>query len=149
MASQAAKGFRKEIASGKINILCCNVTSIPCNANTFDSIFHVNCYYFWPDALGAAMELHRVLKPNSMMVTTLVLSRLQKRITDGSMRYGNIDPIRYMTALEHAGFTNVHIKYHEADVGLEYQAIYSTSASEECPHDFDQSKTNSDLKPSS
>ena len=87
-----------------------SVTEIPYPDSTFDSIFHCNCYYFWPNMDEAVTELHRVIKPDGVMATTLFLQGLRKLEKYGFMQHGNIDPDRYMTSLEKNGFYDVNMK---------------------------------------
>jgi ubiquinone/menaquinone biosynthesis C-methylase UbiE len=108
--NMASRNLKQEIATGKVTLHMASVTDIPFDASTFDSIFHTNCYYFWPDMDAAAKELHRVIKPEKLMVACLNHSRLKDLAEKGFMQCGNIDPDRYMSALEKNGFYDVNMK---------------------------------------
>ncbi|XP_045211812.2 uncharacterized protein LOC123563200 [Mercenaria mercenaria] len=108
--SLANKNLKQEIGTGKIKLHLASVTDIPYDSCTFDSIFHCNCYYFWPNMDDAVTELHRVIKPDKSMVATLSLPRMKMVQKHGFMQYGNIDPERYMTSLEKNGFYDVVMK---------------------------------------
>ncbi|CAD5118713.1 DgyrCDS7394 [Dimorphilus gyrociliatus] len=124
MVNSANLFYKKYINAGKLDITYGSVTQLPYAPNTFDRIYHVNCYYFWKDMPLACTELYRVLKPNSYVVATLNLERLKLSKKKGLMKYASFDPIKYMHALESAGFENVKIEYLNG-----YQAIYGHIAS--------------------
>ncbi|XP_045211813.2 uncharacterized protein LOC123563201 [Mercenaria mercenaria] len=106
----ANKNLKQEIGTGKIKLHLASVTEIPYDSCTFDSIFHCNCYYFWPNMDDAVAELHRVIKPDKIMVATLSHTGMKTVRKIGFMQYGNIDPERYMTSLEKNGFYDVVMK---------------------------------------
>jgi SAM-dependent methyltransferase len=96
-----------------------SVTDIPFEASTFDSIFHTNCYFYWPDMDAAAKELHRVIKPEKIMVTCHNHSLVKKIAQHGFLQGSNIDQDRYMSALEKNGFYDVNMK----SVSFENKAV--------------------------
>uniref|UniRef100_A0A914WSW5 Methionine--tRNA ligase, mitochondrial n=1 Tax=Plectus sambesii TaxID=2011161 RepID=A0A914WSW5_9BILA len=125
MHNRARKKFALEIAEDKnIHFECADVVHMPFPNDFFDGIFHCNCYYYWPDMHRATFEIFRILKPGGKIVATLNLDRLQRSIKQGLMRYGNPDPVRYMSALEDAGFRDVSIEYFPDKQKPEYQAIF-------------------------
>lgn len=119
MVNSANLFFKRKINSGKLDITFGSVTQLPYSPNTFDRIYHVNCYYFWKDMPLACTELYRVLKPHSFVVATLNLEKLKQSKQRGFLKYASFDPIKYMHALESAGFENVKIEYLKG-----FQAIY-------------------------
>ena len=40
---------------------------LPWDENTFDCVFHVNCFYFWPNCEVALQNISRVLKPEGIV----------------------------------------------------------------------------------
>uniref|UniRef100_T1IVK0 Methyltransferase type 11 domain-containing protein n=1 Tax=Strigamia maritima TaxID=126957 RepID=T1IVK0_STRMM len=120
----AFTSFRKEIREGKVELYRSDVINLPFADNTFDRVFHCNCFYFWADLEGVAKEIHRVMKPNSLMVTTLSLSSLQQSKTQGHLPGTNTDVLNYMVALENASFSNVYIEYLKYK-DIPYQAIFA------------------------
>lgn len=125
---EVAKERMKElVASGKVTLHHCDVAAMPLADSTVDKVFHCNCYYFWPDLRKGTSEIHRVMKPGGLMVTTLrllsVASLAAKRVMPGE----NWRPEAYMAALRDSGFTDVRIedKQHKH---ITYQAIYATAS---------------------
>lgn len=49
---------------------------LPYSDNFFERVFHVNCYYFWPDLDQGISELGRVMKTDGLMVSTFVRDKL-------------------------------------------------------------------------
>ena len=124
MVECALTKFKKEIARREIEISQANVEQLPYSNSQFDRVFHCNTYYFWHNMSMAYPELYRVMKPNSLMVTTLNIERL-KTVKDVLKSLGaKWDPLEYMHKLEMAGFTDVNIQY-LTDGDQEYQAIFA------------------------
>lgn len=124
MASELMKDL---VASGKVTLHHCDVAAMPLADSTVDKVFHCNCYYFWPDLRKGATEIHRVMKPGGLMVTTLNLPRVALFAAKGVMPGENWHPENYMAALRDSGFTDVRVedKQHQ---NITFQAIYATAS---------------------
>jgi len=110
----------------KMFVFQANVESIPLNTNTVDRVFHCNCYYFWPSMRKAMREIYRVMRPGSLMITTLDIKHLEKVKRKGFLKYGYTDPMKYMSCLENYGFENVRMEYKtDADTGQDFQVIFA------------------------
>jgi len=46
-----------------------SATGIPFPDASFDALFHINCWYFWPDLSGGLRECARVLRPGGAMLS--------------------------------------------------------------------------------
>jgi len=114
--------------SGKVELLHLPVDNlVSLNNDYVDKIFHCNCYYFWPSLLAGSKVLYRVLKPGGLMITTLSLDSIKFADKSGYIPSKNSDPVRYMGALEYAGFKDVKIEYHtDAEFKMDYQCITAT-----------------------
>ncbi|KAM9752813.1 2-phytyl-1,4-naphtoquinone methyltransferase isoform 1-T1 [Menidia menidia] len=124
---QMAKEKMKElIASGKVTLHHCDVAAMPLEDSSVDKVFHCNCYYFWPDLRKGATEIHRVMKPGGLMVTTLryfhLVNLASKRVMPGE----NWRPEAYMAALRDSGFTGVRMEDKQCK-NLTFQAIFATA----------------------
>ena len=139
MVSMATKRLQKQIQEGKVVLYMGSVDSMPYNTDTFDAVYHVNTYYFWPNFREAIRELYRVMKPGSVMVSTLNLPRLKKMAKKGMLKYAYYDPVRYMMCLEKYGFENVHFKYYN-EKGKSYQAIFAEITQKAVHYDLDETE---------
>lgn len=124
MIDTASARMRKYIHNRKLQLTFGSVVNLPYATDYFDRVFHCNCYYFWPSMQQALQEIYRVMKPGAFMVTTLNLDSIRVSRSEGYLKYGNPDPVRYMCALEAMGFEEVKIKYF-VDKNVKYQAIFA------------------------
>lgn len=125
---QTAKALMKEyIASGKVSLHNCDVAAMPLADSSVDKVFHCNCYYFWPDLRKGATEIHRVMKPGGLMMTTLRQSAVAAFAAKRAMPADNWRPETYMAALRDSGFTDVRME-DKQDKTLTFQAIYATAS---------------------
>lgn len=58
----------EDVSSGKISICHGSVSKLPFPENTFDKIYSVESYFFWPDLSNDLKEIFRVLKPGGKLV---------------------------------------------------------------------------------
>ncbi|MBN3310517.1 uncharacterized methyltransferase YdaC [Amia ocellicauda] len=127
MVSKASKAVKKHIASGKISLIRGNVLEMPLPNNSIDKIYHCNCYYFWPDLKAGTSELHRVMKPGALMVTTLKHSSIKTIASKSFLRGDNWQPELYMEALCATGFTDIRIQELK-DGRTSFQAVFATAS---------------------
>ncbi|XP_023254710.1 uncharacterized protein LOC111649189, partial [Seriola lalandi dorsalis] len=126
MHQMASERLKELVARGKVTLHHCDVAALPLADSSVDKVFHCNCYYFWPDLKKGSSEIHRVMKPGGLMVTSLRLSSVAalaaKRVFPGE----NWRPEAYMAALRESGFTDVRMedKQHKH---ITFQAIYATA----------------------
>ena len=66
------KNFKSSIERQKLEICLGSVMELPYSDNFFDRVFHVNCFYFWPDLDQGISELRRVMKTDGLMVSTFL-----------------------------------------------------------------------------
>ena len=111
--------------SGRATLQQGDATALSFDDATFDAIYHVNCFYFWPDLARGVAECFRVLKPGGVMLTgsklvaaSLILGDSGEYDVDNVFR--NIDEAAYLAELESAGFTDVTAEPHQ---GVEGQPI--------------------------
>jgi len=107
MVKTSRERLHHQIQSGYVVICEASVEKLPYNDNMFDKVFHVNCFYFWPDMTSATRELYRVMKPSSKIVTIMNPAMLKKLNERHMMKFGNTDPNRYIEGLQSAGFINI------------------------------------------
>ncbi|KAG7520235.1 putative 24-C-methyltransferase-like [Solea senegalensis] len=126
MAGERLKGL---VSSGKVTLHLSDVAAMPITDNTVDKVFHCNCYYFWPNLRKATTEIHRVMKPGGLMVTTLRLSSLALASSRGILAAEKWNPHTYMSALTDAGFIDVTMD-DQRSRNVHFQVIYATAAQE-------------------
>ncbi|XP_072321591.1 uncharacterized methyltransferase YdaC [Eucyclogobius newberryi] len=127
MHNKAKKLLKEHVASGKVRLHLCDVAAMPLADNTVDRVFHCNCYYFWPDQRKGASELHRVMKPGALMVTTLRLENVSLLASKQALPKDKWRPEVYMSALSDSGFTDVRMEDARAE-NITFQAIYATAS---------------------
>lgn len=123
----ASELMKELVASGKVTLYNCDLTAMPLPDSTVDKVFHCNCYYFWPDLRKAATEIHRVMKPGGLMVTTLRLSFVAASAAKQLLPEEGWQPKNYIAALTDSGFTDVRMeeKQHKH---INFQVIYATAS---------------------
>uniref|UniRef100_A0A8C6WJT2 Zgc:194242 n=1 Tax=Neogobius melanostomus TaxID=47308 RepID=A0A8C6WJT2_9GOBI len=126
MHSKASELLKEHLASGKLTLHHCDVAVLPLADNSVDKVFHCNCYYFWPDLRKGASELHRVMKPGAVMLTTLRLEMVSYMASKQVMPKDNWRPDLYMAALRDSGFTNIRMEDKQSQ-NITFQAIYATA----------------------
>ncbi|TMS15831.1 putative methyltransferase YdaC [Larimichthys crocea] len=126
MHQMASERLKELVVSGKVTLHHCDVAAMPLADSTVDKVFHCNCYYFWPDLRKGATEIHRVMKPGGLMVTTLRLFHIATMAAKRVMPGENWHPEVYMAALRDSGFTDVRMEDIQGKK-ITFQAIYATA----------------------
>ncbi|XP_017539543.1 putative methyltransferase YrhH isoform X1 [Pygocentrus nattereri] len=127
MHRMASELMKEQISTSKVKLFLGDVAKMPIDDNIVDKVFHCNCYYFWPDLKRGAAEIHRVMKPDGLMVTTLRQDRVALLVSKKMLPAENWRPEAYMEALESAGFINVSMENRKHKL-IQYEAIYATAA---------------------
>ncbi|XP_028652343.2 uncharacterized methyltransferase YdaC-like isoform X1 [Erpetoichthys calabaricus] len=127
MLKVATRRVQEQISSGKLQLILGSVEAIPLPDSSLDRVFHCNCYYYWTDLKKCCAELHRVMKPEGLMVATINMIRMKKVVSQGLLLSKIWQPEIYMDALMATGFKDVHIKDKE-DRGLMFKAIFATAS---------------------
>jgi len=101
--------FERLIKTGKIDLHCGSVESLPFDPETFTKACSVNVIYFWPAPLIALKQLRSVLKGGG----TLVICFTPREFLEGRevMRHGFTlyDPEEVKTLLAEADFRDVRV----------------------------------------
>ena len=125
MVAVASRALANEIKERKVKVTLGDVMSMPYKAQSFDVVYHCNCFYFWPDLHKAAIEIQRVMKLGSTMVTTINVVSLKAAADAGFLHSANtIDHNLYMDVLKEVGFQNVRMEDCD-DKGFKFQVIYA------------------------
>ncbi|XP_055510762.1 arsenite methyltransferase-like [Leucoraja erinacea] len=126
MYNTASERLQADIQSGKVTLFLGSVEQIPLADNAVDKVYHCNCYYFWPDLRAGSREIHRVMKPGALMVTTLHLEALQRVVASGVLKDTNWQPELYMEALSETGFVDVRME-EQQDNERSFKAVFATA----------------------
>jgi ubiquinone/menaquinone biosynthesis C-methylase UbiE len=103
MVEQAKARNVKAIESGRVDLRCGSVESLPFEGSTFDKALAVNSMQVWPDAVAGLREMRRVMKPGG-------------RIALGFTPYSGQSKSGLPEMLTAAGFTEAHLV--EAEEGF-------------------------------
>ena len=60
------------VASGQASFSLGSVEALPFAEASFDRVFAVNVFYFWPESLRALREMRRVLRPDGVSIVAAV-----------------------------------------------------------------------------
>jgi len=71
MVDVCSKRFHALIETGRLDLQCSSVESLPYPDGHFDKACTVNSIFYWPDAQQAICELSRVLEPGGRLVMCL------------------------------------------------------------------------------
>lgn len=103
-----------DVESGKLTVLHGSVSDLPFADETFDKIFSIESYYFWPDLANDLKEIRRVLKPGGKVFITADIHHrddLPEKV-EYYVRLLNMTNLTFQQfhdALTAAGFTNVTV----------------------------------------
>ena len=126
----AQRRFKEAIKRGKLEIRWGSAMELPYEDDLFNSVFHTNCYYFWPSLEQGISEMKRVLKPGGIMLTGLVHDGLKSFSSKGFFKYGpNWRPELYIERLKEGGFVDVAMETvtkPSGHTGHSYQVIFAS-----------------------
>jgi ubiquinone/menaquinone biosynthesis C-methylase UbiE len=108
-----------DIASGKLTVVQGSVSALPFPDNTFDKIFSIESYYFWPDLQNDVKEILRVLKPGGRVFIAADIhgdANLDEAALQNirSLNMTNLTFQQFREVLEQGGYCDVTI--HGKDV---------------------------------
>ncbi len=72
MVAAARKRNIAGVLTGHVDLRYGDVGQIPFADNSFDSVFSIHSIYFWPDPSAVLVETYRVLKPNGILILTVL-----------------------------------------------------------------------------
>lgn len=102
------------VAAGKMTILRGSVSDLPFADNTFDKIFSIESYYFWPDLVNDLKEIRRVLKPGGR-VFIAADTHGREGLSEETQYYirildmTNLSFAEFEQVLKEAGYRNIQV----------------------------------------
>jgi len=110
----ARKRNQPLIADGRVEVVHGAVSSMPFPDATFDRVFAIEAYYFWPDIAADLVEVRRVMKPRAQLVIMAAMyrgSKFDRRnarvIAAGGLRCFSVQ--EFEETLQNAGFPSVAV----------------------------------------
>ena len=104
----------EDVASGKLTVVQGSVSALPFPDNTFDKIFSIESYSFWPDLENDVKEILRVLKPGGKVFIAADIHHregLEEKVLHyiRTLNMTNLTFAEFHTLLTDAGYTNVTV----------------------------------------
>ena len=125
MVAVARKRNRAAVRDGRVDLRYGDSAQLPFAAGAFDKAFSIHCIYFWPDPLAALGEIHRVLKPNGLLVLTVLPKEDWNPANPDAVGTPECRPFsgdELKGLLGKVGFTGLQV---EADPGRELRSNFS------------------------
>ncbi len=72
MVSAARKRSAASVRAGKVDLRYGDAAHLPFADSRFDKAFSIHSIYFWPDPVPVLAEIYRVLKPDGLLVLTVL-----------------------------------------------------------------------------
>jgi SAM-dependent methyltransferase len=116
-----ARAFNRALADAhRIDLKLASVESLPFPAAAFDRAVTVNTIYFWPDSQRALGELHRVLRPDGVLVVAGITPEAAAGLPIVRHGFRIYDRTRLEEMHRRAGFRSVEVEiYRETTRRLE------------------------------
>jgi ubiquinone/menaquinone biosynthesis C-methylase UbiE len=105
MWRQAHSRNAPAIQAGRVQLRLGIAAEIPYADSSFDKVFAINSYQFWPDSHEALREVHRVLKPGGM-VTIAVQPRWRGTSDHAAIELGK----RIAVEMADLGFDDIRVE---------------------------------------
>ena len=72
MVAAAKRRNRANVRAGNVDLRCGDAAQLPFSDAAFDKAFSIHSIYFWRDPLAVIREIRRVLKPNGLLILTVL-----------------------------------------------------------------------------
>lgn len=72
MVSAARQRNAASVRAGKVDLRYGDAAALPFAENCFDKAYSIHSIYFWPNPTAVLTGIHRVLKPNGLLVLTVL-----------------------------------------------------------------------------
>lgn len=80
MHEEALRINSNDVNNSSVRFMLYNGEKLPFPEHSFDQVFTVNTFYFWPDPLSFLQEIHRVLKNRGTFVLTFLEEKTLRKI---------------------------------------------------------------------
>ncbi|MCL1882995.1 MAG: class I SAM-dependent methyltransferase [Defluviitaleaceae bacterium] len=97
---------RKFVNSGRMNLVCQDMSSLPFPDSSFDKVYSINTVYFWNNLDDTLTEIRRVLKPNGLFLNALFTNETLDKIPFTQIGYTRYMPEELIGAGKNTGFAS-------------------------------------------
>jgi ubiquinone/menaquinone biosynthesis C-methylase UbiE len=104
MLAQAANRNARAIQDGRVELRLGSVSALPYQDVTFDKVFSVNSFHFWPDPLTDLGEIRRTMKRNGQIAITI-----QPRWASTEQMVDEVGD-QLVESLSKSGFTSIRLE---------------------------------------
>ena len=95
---------RKFVNSGKMNLVCQDMSRLPFPDSSFDKVYSINTVYFWDNLDDTLTEIRRVLKSNGLFLNALFTNETLDKIPFTQIGYTRYTPEELIDAGKNIGF---------------------------------------------
>lgn len=98
-----------DVESGKLTVVQGSVSDLPFEENSFDKVYSIESYFFWPDIANDLKEVLRVLKPGGKAVIAGCFMPKREQTEEMKAHYAALDlhvlsAEEFVLHLQDAGF---------------------------------------------
>jgi ubiquinone/menaquinone biosynthesis C-methylase UbiE len=132
MVREASKRNARAIKAGLVELHNGDVIALPFDDASFDQAYSIHSIYFWPEPLKAFKELQRVLKPNGLLVITMLpKDKWPANPPGSSLEYGKPECIPYFgheieEMMVAAGFRSTHVESDSSPTNKSNFSVFGT-----------------------
>ena len=128
MIAEATAFNRARIDAGRIKLELASVESMPFAAGSFDRAVLINTLYFLPDPARAFAELHRVLRPEGVLVLAGIVPESAAKLPISKHGFRAYSRPKLEEMCRAAGFQTIDFETHRETAhtmdGLTHERIY-------------------------
>ncbi len=114
MLAMAEQRNRKPIIEERVELIIGTADELPYDDASFDKVFAVNVFHFWPDPTAELKECQRVLKPGGMILFYLTEPAFWPKGLAESGVFIARTPAEVQEILKQAGFNKTEYRLHSA-----------------------------------
>jgi ubiquinone/menaquinone biosynthesis C-methylase UbiE len=94
MLRQAVRRNAAAIREGRVDLRRAAMPALPFDDGTFDKVYSINSFQFWPEKTRSLVDVRRVVRPGGLVV--IAVQPRSKGATDGTSKEAGKDIVRAM-----------------------------------------------------
>lgn len=119
MVELCSRRFATALGSGRLELLCASVETLPLPDASIDKVCTANTIYFWSDLRTAARELHRVIVPGGRLVIGFAPRETLEQLPVTQHGFAMYDADEVSSLLVDSGFADVHVDEIDGPAGMD------------------------------